>query len=106
MKLVRAGIEVSPAVVAELDPGFVPAALFNRKYRELVSARGGVPLKLALERGDGSTSTYCTSVLPPELGHWPATLVYVERMVKFLLWQRGGWRVYVGGPVALGEYIK
>ncbi len=101
-----AGTEVSPAIVAPLDPGFLPAALFNQKYRELVSAAGGVPLKLALERGDGSTSTYCTSVLPPESGYWLATLMYVERMVKFLLWQRGGWRLHVGGPAAIGEHIK
>ncbi len=106
MQLQVAGIAVSPAVVAPLDPGFLPAALFNRKYRELVSAGSGVPLKLALARGDGSTSTYSTAVLRPESGHWPATLMYVERIVKFQLWQRGGWRVYVGGPVAVGEHIK
>ena len=106
MKLERAGVEVSPAVVAQLDPGFLPGALFNRKYRELVSATGGVPLKLALERGDGSTSTYCTSVCPPGPNHWPATTMYVERIVKFLLWQRGGWRLFVGGPAAIGEHIK
>jgi len=85
MKLQRAGIEVSPAVVAPLDPGFLPAVLFNWKYRELVSATGGVPLKLALERGDGSTSTYCTSVCPPGSAYWPATTTYVERIVKLLL---------------------
>jgi len=106
MKLQRAGIEVSPAVVAPLDPDFLPAVLFNRKYRELVSAISGVPLKLALERGDGSTSTYCTQVCPPGSSLWPATATYVERIVKFLLWQRGGWRVYVGGPIAIGEHIK
>jgi predicted NBD/HSP70 family sugar kinase len=106
MKLQREGIEVNPAVVARLDPGFVPAALFNRRYRELVSATGGVPLKLALERGDGSTSTYSTSVCPPGSDYWPATMAYVERIVKFLVWQRGGWRLFVGGPVANGEHIK
>jgi predicted NBD/HSP70 family sugar kinase len=106
MKLQRAGIEVSPAVVAPLDPDFLPAVLFNREYRELVSAMGGVPLKLALERGDGSTSTYCTSVCPTGPSYWPATVTYVERIVKFLLWQRGGWRLFVGGPAAIGEHLK
>lgn len=106
MKLQVAGIEVCPTVVAPLDLGFLPAALFHRRYSELVSTTGGVPLKLALERGDGSISAYGTSVLPPESHHLPATLMYVERVVKFLLWQRGGWRVYVGGPAAIGEHIK
>ncbi|MCP5115754.1 MAG: ROK family protein, partial [bacterium] len=31
---------------------------------------------------------------------------YVERIVKFLLWQRGGWKVYVGGPAEIGNHIR
>ena len=31
---------------------------------------------------------------------------YSERMLKFLLWQRGGWKVYVGGPVEIAEYLQ
>jgi predicted NBD/HSP70 family sugar kinase len=33
-------------------------------------------------------------------------LRYVERIVKFLLWARGGWRMYVGGPKSIGEFIR
>ena len=106
MSLQVAGLEVNPAIIAPLDPGFLPASLFTRKYRELVSASAGVPLRLALERGDGSISTFRTSVVPPSVGHLTATLLYVERIVKFLLWQRGGWRVYIGGPTDIGEHIK
>ena len=29
----------------------------------------------------------------------------MERIVKFLLWQRGGWKVYIGGPRFIGETI-
>ena len=53
MTLEVAGIQVSPAITAPLDPGFLPASLFSRKYRELVATNAGVPLNLALERGDG-----------------------------------------------------
>jgi predicted NBD/HSP70 family sugar kinase len=88
-------------VFAPLDGSFLPASLFNRKYRELTSGRG-VPLRVAIERGDGAVSTWCTKVLP---GH-PATAMYVERAVKFLLWQRGGWRIHVGGPAEIGRHIK
>jgi predicted NBD/HSP70 family sugar kinase len=106
LSLQVAGIEVNPAVIAPLDRGFLPASLFNRKYRELASALGGVPLRLALERRDGSISTLSTSVVPPSAGHLAATLLYVERIVKSLLWQRGGWKVYVGGPAAIGQHIS
>ena len=106
MSLQVVGIEINPAIIAPLDPGFFPASLFTQKYRELVSGAGGVPLRLALERGDGSISTFRTSVVPLSARHVAATLLYVERIVKFLLWQRGGWRVYVGGPSHIGEHIQ
>ena len=55
MSLHVAAIEVEPAVVAPLDPEFLPAALFTREYRKLVAASrempGGIPLRLALKRG-------------------------------------------------------
>ena len=100
MALRVAGIEVNPAVVAPLDPGFLPASLFSRRYREL--ARGGVPLRLAVERADGSISMFSTTVGV----QLEATPLYVERIVKFLLWQRGGWRVYAGGPAEIGRHIR
>ena len=106
MALEVAGIEVNPAIIAPLDRGFLPASLFSRKYRELAAASGGVLLRLALERGGGEISTFETTVVPPHAGHLEATLLYVERLVKALLWQRGGWKVTVGGPPEIGNYIK
>ena len=34
------------------------------------------------------------------------TSTYAERLFKFLLWQRGGCRAYVGGPRGVGEDIR
>lgn len=101
-----AGLEVNPSIVAPLDPGFLPASLFTRKYRELAENSKSVPLRLALERGDGSISAFSASVMPPSAGHLAATLLYAERLVKFLLWQRGGWKLYVGGPGEIGRHIQ
>jgi len=106
MGLEVAGIEVDPAIIAPLDRGFFPASLFTRKYRELAAAKGGVPMRIALERGDGAVSAYALTVIPPQAGHLDATLLYVERIVKTLLWLRGGWKVYVGGPGEVGNHIK
>ena len=106
MNLNLAGIPISPAIVAPLDPEFLPAALFNKKYRELAAALGKTPLHLALQRGDGSISRFDTWVILPARGHLEATALYVERIVKFLLWQRGGWKLYVGGPAEIGDRIR
>jgi len=106
MSLSIAGVEVNPAVAPPLDQEFLPASLFNRSYREAAAGAGGTPLKLALERTDGSVSMYSTTVLPPASGNLPATLIYVERIVKFLLWQRGGWKLYAGGPPEIGRHLQ
>ena len=93
-----------PNIIAPLDPGFVPAVLFNRAYREKVAASGkGVALVIGLCREGGQVARYETEVLPVAD---PETLRYVERLVKFMIWSRGGWKLYVGGPKAIGEAIK
>src|ERR1700756_1653617 len=106
MSLQVAGMAIHPAVIAPLDPEFLPASLFNRAYRDLAKRNRPVPLRLALERSDGSISSFDTCIIPPRAGHLEATLLYVERIVKFLVWQRGGWKLYVGGPREIGEHIK
>lgn len=93
----------SPKSAPPLDPGFAPAVLFNRHYVAAAQQSGrAVPLVLGLERENGLVSRYETLVLPETTA---PTLRYVERLVKILLWARGGWRVWFGGPRTIGEHI-
>jgi len=97
---------VEPGFRPPLDHGFRPAVLANRAFRrEVEGSAAGVPLVLALERADGSVSRFETQVFPEGHPRADANLRYVERLVKFLLWQRGGWRLFVGGPKSVGDYI-
>jgi len=95
---------VSPKLIPPLDAGFRPAALANRKFRAQVEPVG-VLLVIGLERSVSEFSRYETSVYPEDHPNSEANFQYVERLVKFLLWQRGGFRVYIGGPRSIGEYI-
>lgn len=98
---------VKPRFTPPLDPGFRPAVLANRAFRREVDASGtGVPLVLGLERSDGTLSRFETRVFPDDHPRAEANLAYAERIFKFLLWQRGGWKVYVGGPGSVGEHIR
>lgn len=97
---------VAPKFVPPLEPGFRPPVLANRAFRaEVDAAGGGVPLVIALERNPESTSRFETRVFPEGHPRAVANLFYVERLVKFLLWQRGGWKVYIGGPKSVGAHI-
>src|SRR5438270_859598 len=98
---------VNPKFVPPLEPEYRPAVLANRAFIKEVEASGkGVPLVLGVERLNGELSRFETKVFPEDHAQAGKNLVYAERIVKFLLWQRGGWKVYVGGPKSIGEYIK
>ncbi len=98
---------VEPWFRPPLDAGFRPAVLANQAFqREVEASARGVPLVLGLERTDGLISRYETWVFADGHPRAAANLFYAERLLKFLLWQRGGWKVYVGGPQTVGEYLK
>lgn len=89
---------------APLDPRFQPAVLFNRNYVTAAKKSSrATPLVLGLERENGLVSRYETVVLREADA---ATLLYAERLVKFLLWARGGWKLHIGGPKAVGDFIR
>jgi predicted NBD/HSP70 family sugar kinase len=100
LKLVR------PKFAPPLDPDFRPAVLAHHAFRKEVADSGvGVPLVLGLERAEGEVSRFETQVFPEGHPQAGANFMYAERLVKFLLWQRGGWKVYVGGPRSVGEHV-
>jgi predicted NBD/HSP70 family sugar kinase len=85
-----------------LDHGFVPAVTWNRAYRaEALASPACRSLDLALVRRDGTAFRWASPLLPDAPEHAAATLRYVERVVKFLLWQKGGSRVLIAGAPEL-----
>jgi predicted NBD/HSP70 family sugar kinase len=98
---------VKPKFMPPLDADFRPAALANRAFQKAVADSGrGVPLVLGLERDNGALSRYETRVFADDHPQAGANLVYTERLLKSLLWQRGGGKVYVGGSAAIGDYLS
>ncbi len=99
MELIRAG------VTPPLDQEFRPAVLANHNFQRKVKPVG-VRLVIGLERSDGEISRFETVVFPEGHPDFESNFFYTERIVKFLLWQRGGHTVYIGGPRRIGEYIR
>ena len=100
-------LSVSPKLRPVLDAEFVPASLWNRAYRAQVAAGGGgSKLALALERPDGSRSVFHTAILPQGRANHEVNCRYVERWLKFLLWQKGGCRVTVCGDGRIAAYLR
>ncbi len=100
-------IQPQPKFRPVLDPEFVPAILWNQVYRAKVRESGHRQnLAIALERGDGSVSVHRTVTLPHEGANMPLNQRYVERLLKFLLWQKGGHRVTIGGDPSIAGYLR
>ena len=100
-------ISLSPKFRPVLDPRFVPASLWNRAYRAAVRQSGRPQdLAIALERSDGSVSVFRTAVLPHEGANAAINHRYVERLLKFLLWQKGGYRVTIAGDPQIAAYLR
>jgi len=104
----HAGLKlIAPRIIPPLDPAFRPAVLANRAFTAAVEHTGkAAPVQLALERGDGAVSRFDTAVLPADHPAGAGNFLYLERLLKFLLWSRGGWRVRYAGPAELGHRLQ
>ena len=95
------GIQVTPRHVPALDPDYTPLYLFNRAF--LRDARQ--PLGIAVERSGGQIAVCETSIHgTPEFAQ--ADRYYVDRLVKTLLWMKGGFKVYVRGDEEVFQDLK
>ena len=97
----RFGINVELKNVPVLDPEFIPLMRFNRAF--LATAKK--PVGIAVERADGQMASCHTFIHgTPEMEQ--ADHYYIERLVKTILWMKGGFKVYVSGDEGVCEYLK
>lgn len=86
------GIEVTIKNVPPLDPGFLP---LNRYYESFLEG-AREPFDIAVERAGGQMAVYKTAIHGTS-EYFDADVYYVERLVKTLLWMKGGFKVYLAG---------
>lgn len=98
---------VKPKLLPELHQEFIPAILAKLEYEKKVeSLKNAVPVKICIERSKNSRSTFETKVFPEGHEYESENYWYIERLVKTIIWTRGGYRIIFGGPKKLGMYIK
>jgi len=97
---------VAPRVTPVLDPLFRPAVLADRAFRKLTNSGAGIPVRLALEQADGSVFWFEARVLKDSHPQAAGNFRFIERIAKFLLWSRGGFRIYFDGPEPLGLALR
>ena len=97
----------APKMPPELEPAFRPPALFNRAFRKkAASTPGACPVGLVIEQADGSRFRFDTTVFPENGPEAALNFLHLERMIKFLLWSRGGHRLHLSAPADLTGRIQ
>lgn len=90
---------------AKLDPGFQPMALVYKDFVERATKANGEKLVIGIERNNGYVSAFETVVFPDGTGHDEENIGMIERIVKTLLWVRGGYKIIIAGSKVVYEGI-
>ena len=95
------GIELEIRNKPLLDPGFIPLHKFNEAFLKTAEK----PVAVAVERESGLMAVCRTFIHgTPEMQK--ADHYYLNRLVKTMLWMKGGFRIYVSGDADSFEYLK
>jgi len=93
------GVEISVKNKPVLDPRFIPMGLWNKAF--LAAAKK--PVSVAVERENGQVATVHTFICgTPEMAQ--ADIYYIDRLVKSILWMKGGFKVFVTDK-AIYDYL-
>ncbi len=94
-----------PRVWAEIEPDVEPAALWHRAFDRAAMEEGGPELHIAIERPDGTCFHHRMRILRHRSDTSALNEHAVERTLKFLLWMKGGSRIYIAGCPPLAERL-
>ena len=84
-------------VEAILDKEFMPMSLVYKDFTEAAKAAGGKKLVIGIERNKGYISAFETVIFPERCGYDEKNYEFIERLVKTLLWIRGGHKIIISG---------
>ncbi len=91
-----------PRCLPKLDARFRPLAVGIRNYRNKLAECGERDqLHIALEQSGDSITRKEIALFPEQAGRDADNLRYASWILNFLIWARGGWRVFLQGPPRL-----
>ena len=95
------GVNYEHKHIPVLDPGYIPFGVWMDAYLKGAEK----PIAIAVERDNGHVTVRKTFIHgTPEMA--AADYRYVERIVKFLLWSVGGFKVYICGCSELAQKLQ
>ena len=98
MELYNISVDIKNKPV--LDPDFAPILRFNQEFEKNATK----PVSIAVERADGQMAT-CHTKIYETADMKEANCYYIDRLVKTILWLKGGFRIYVAGDKEIYDYL-
>jgi predicted NBD/HSP70 family sugar kinase len=96
-----------PKVATNLDPNFRPAALANINYeKQVLKTNDYKRVEIGLKRSNSDISVYKTIVFSNNHEDHIHNQFYIERLIKTLLWTKGGYQILIKGPIEIQNYVK
>ncbi|MBR5614351.1 MAG: ROK family protein [Clostridia bacterium] len=88
-------------MIAKLEPEFMPMVKVINDYKTAVKNADSQPVSIAVERNGGLVAVYNIDTYKDNTGHDEENYQIIERIIKTLLWAKGGFKVFIAGS----EYI-
>ncbi len=83
-----------------LDPDFIPVYKFNTEFLKTATQN----FDIALERSSGQIAVFKTFIHGTQ-NMFDADVFYIDRLVKMMLWMKGGFCVYLSGDEKVCDEI-
>ncbi len=92
-------------IKAPLDPKFKPMSILVREYKANVAKSENQKVAISIARNRGFISTTELTIFKDGTGHDEENCFVLERVIKTLLWIKGGYKITVAGSKPVYEHI-
>lgn len=98
---------VKPKHTSPIDQAYYPIILALRAFdQEVIKTHNYEKVVIGIRRSDDELSTYHMNVFHEDHEDYETNMFFIERIIKTLLWLKGGYHILFQGPQKLGEHIK
>ncbi|XFA98615.1 ROK family protein [Candidatus Izemoplasma sp. B36] len=98
---------IKPKETVDLDPLYSPMILNNIVFENQVrKSLNPVEINIAIERSRGMIHREKCYIFNDTYHEQDANFIYVERLIKTLLWVKGGFRIYLAGDEVIGRQVQ
>lgn len=98
---------MKPKVKSRLDIDFMPAILAHENFEAQVKmSKDYIDVEIGIQRHQNNLSVFKTVVFNENHKDYQENKFFLERLIKSLLWLKGGYIIYFKGPSELGTYLS